>query len=74
MGQCVSRRDARLYYQGKGPLAMESKTYVGNTCIRKEWRGVANRGKAATNLPNKRYLVGGWRTRENIPSRGAPVR
>ena len=40
----------------------------------KEWHGVVNRGKVATDLPIRRYLAGGWRTREKIPSRGAPAR
>ena len=60
-------------YRGKGPLAMESKTYVGNTCIRK---GMAwgCKGKIAVDLPIRSSLAGGWRTRENNPSHGAPAR
>ena len=59
---------------GREPLAMESRTCVVNTCKRNERRKVANRGKVAADLPIRIYLAGGWRTRENIPSRGALAR
>ena len=47
------------------------RTYVVNTCKRKGRHRVANRGKVATDLPIRRYLAGGWRTREKNPSHGA---
>ena len=49
---------------GWEPLAMESRTCVVNTCKRKERNRVANRGKVAADLPIRRFLAGGWKTRE----------
>ena len=58
MGQSVSRLDVRWDYRGKGPLVMESKTYVGNDYKGKERHGVARRGKIVTDLPIRIYLAG----------------
>ena len=50
-------------------MEMESITCVVNACKRKGRNRVANRGKVATDLPIRRFLVGGWRTRERTVHR-----
>ena len=61
--KCVRVR-CKVGLSGWEPLAMESRTYIMNTCKRKGRHRAGNRGKVAIDLPIKIFLAGGWRTRE----------
>ena len=56
MGKSVSRCDVRWDYRGKGPLAMESKTYVGNTCIRKGMAWGFKQRQGSHQSPNQKIF------------------
>ena len=45
-------------------MEMDSRTYVVNICKRKGRCRVTNRGELAADLPIRRFLAGGRRTRE----------
>ena len=50
-------------------MKMDLRTYIVNTWKRKGRCRFANRGKVAADLPIRRYLASGWRTRERTTHR-----
>ena len=66
--KCVRVR-CKVGLSWQEPLEMDSRTCIMNACKRKGRHQAANRGKVAVDLPIKRFLVGGWRTRERTAHR-----